>query len=203
MAIKVAKNISGFTFLLGILLFGCKTDRSVIEGVPLTGFYDSCAEYYDFGQMIKMGDPGDRFFISLPYSWDIREHYSDTLYGVFASNFMSIPIDTADRMSIVVSGYLTDEKLWNYYISELKQLKKDKKINVKETGSTEISGNDSFWIKFSQQLADQKVYNLVVYLKKEYSDEIYLIQSTVYDTQEYDKKFCYLKQVISSFEIVE
>lgn len=186
-----------------LFVFSCRSGRNVFEGIPQTNYYDSCDAFHDFGKMIKIGDPADKFMISLPYDWDIREHYTDTLYSIVAANFMSIPIDLKDRMSFLVSGYKTDKDLETYYIGELKQMKKDPNINIEETGHAMIMERKSFWIKFNQLIGDHTAFSLVVYIKKQEQDEVYLLQSMVFDFEKQDIKLCYMKQLVNSFEIVD
>ncbi len=201
MGIKRLFRYATVLLILWWFASGCRSDKNVIDGIPVTNYYDSCYEFHDFGDLTKVGDPQDKFMIALPYSWDTRYHYTDTLYTIVAANFMSIPIDLDQRMSITASGYTTQKNLEKYYRDELKQLKKDKNIDVEETGSTLIDGLKSFWIKFVQHIDEHRAFNLVMYVKKEDSQDIYLIQSTVYDPVNYNEKLCYMKRLINSFEI--
>ncbi|MCB0807598.1 MAG: hypothetical protein KDC05_17520 [Bacteroidales bacterium] len=203
MVINKHLHISIGSLIVIFLFFGCRTDRPLTEGVPVTGYFDSCNIWFDFGKMITIGDPGNKFMISLPYDWDIREHYTDTLYTIVAANFMSIPIEMNKRMSITATGYSTDEDSEQYYRKELRQLKKDNSIDVEETGTTLIRGIKCFWLRFVQHVGENKAYNLVVYVKETHSNDIYLIQSTVYDPYQYKDKLCLMKPLIESFEIVK
>jgi hypothetical protein len=141
--------------------------------------------------------------VSLPYDWDIREHYSDTLYTIVAANFMSIPIPLEERMSFSVSGYVTDKDPGSYYLDEIRQLKRDRTVALEETGSTIIADLLCYWIKFTQKVDDHEAYNLVVYVKKPENKEVYILQSIVYSSEKHDLMLCYMKQLINSFEIVD
>jgi len=201
----INKNFRWLILLPVICWIGhaCVSDKNLIEGIPVTSYYDSCDAFTDFGELIKIGDPQDKFMISLPFSWDIREHYTDTLYTIVAANFMSIPIEFIDRMSFTVSGYNTDKTLDKYYHDELRQLKKDKSITVEETGPVNISDMNCFWVKFVQQVDELKAFSLVVYIMADKSGDIFLLQSTVYDANNYNDKLCYMKQLVNTFEIEE
>lgn len=188
---------------LALLASKCDSGNRSIKGVPVTDFYDSCqADPYDFGQIITIGDPGDKFMISLPYSWDIRENYSDTAYVMYAANYISIPIPGNERMALIVSGYNSDEDLEDYYLHELKTLRKDASLRLMETGTTDLNDKlQGYWVLFNSSSDKQTIHNLVVYLKNPVQDEIYLIQSLVYGAENYKTKLCYLKQLVRTFEI--
>ncbi len=138
--------------------------------------------------------------VTLPYDWDIRENYSDSVYGMQAGNFFSIPIDVDKRMFFMVSGYSTEFWLEDYYLNELKTLKKESNIELLETGKTHIDELESYWVKFS---VSQKVFHLVMYVKHPQLDDLYLLQASVYDPEEYDLKLCYMKQLFNSFELTK
>jgi len=165
-----------FLVLIVIVAAKCDNDTNDLKGVPVTDFYDSCLfEDYSFGQMFTIGDPNDKFMIRLPYDWDIRENYSDTVYGMQTGNFLSIPIEQEKRMSFMLSGYTTELSLEEYYLDEFKSLKKDDRINLEETGKTIINGVNAYWLKF---VSNEAVYHLVVYIKHPRLNDIYLLQAS-------------------------
>jgi len=181
----------------------CKDNQNKIEGIPLSDSYNQCSdEYFDFGDMITIGDPGDKFMIRLPYNWDIQETYSDTLYGIIASNTLEVRNDPEKFQLISVTGYQTEDSLLSYFKNELKVLKKDRNMRVLEAGQFILKDNTSYWVKFESIEAEHSIMNIVKYIKPVKEDEIYLIQSTVYKTEDYMDKLCYLKRLVDSFEIV-
>jgi hypothetical protein len=190
--------------MISVLLLSSRCDRSnKIDGIPVTQFYDTCDLWTsEFGQLVSVGDPEGRFIIKLPYNWDISESYSDTLYGIVAANFFTYPRPEKDRMSISVKGYRTDQPAVDYYQQELKALKKDKSYKVLETGTASISEMETYWLMFSTS-TESPVYNLVVYFRKENNEEVYIIQSSVYSSDNYLDKLCYMKQLIKTFEILD
>lgn len=191
-----------FTLLLPAVVlsgFRCSGDSRRLEAIPVTSFIDDCPEdYHDFGEMVSVGDPDQRFMISLPYSWDIRESYGDSLYGVFASNFLSIPKPAEDQLSLSVSGYTTEKELQDYFADELLVLLEDENTIILERGTSLASGLESPWVLFEMKPG---IYVMVYYVKEAARDDIYLIQSVSYDTVEYKVKMCYLKQIINTFEL--
>lgn len=190
-------------FVIVIIIVGakCDNDKNTILDIPVTDYYDSClVDDYSFGQMITIGDPNDKFLITLPYDWDVRENYSDSVYGIQAGNFLSIPIEIKDHMFFMLSGYSTELSLEDYYMNELKSFKKESNINLQETGKTMINEVDSYWIKFS---VDEKVFHLVMYIKHPTLDDLYLLQASAYNTDKYDVKLCHMKQFFNSFELGE
>jgi hypothetical protein len=88
--------------------------------------------------------------------------------------------------------------LEKYYLNELKTLKANSKVELFETGKTFINGIESYWVKFS---SNEEVFHLVVYIKHPKSEDLYLLQGSVYYSEKYDVRLCYLKQIIDSFEI--
>jgi hypothetical protein len=204
---NMATKAITYTLLLSVLILlvaaRCSHNSNSIKGVKITTYYDSCetADVY-FGDQITIGDPNDRFMISLPYSWDIRETYTDTIYGMFAANFLSIPIAIKERLALMVTGYETEMSGEVYFLNELKTLKKDDAVALMETGMVVINERKCHWIMF-QNAGEHKVFHLVVYVKNEKNNDIYILQSMTYDTDNYKDKLCNLKRLIKSFEILE
>lgn len=181
----------------------CSPTHLSIDDIPQTDFFDSCSagpEIY-FGQEVSIGDPGERFLISLPYSWDIRESYSDTLYGIFGSNFMTSEKKDTEKMSLGIMAYASDLSLKDYYTNELQSLLDDKQTQVLETGSTSVQQKNAYWVKFKSTYPEKEVYQLVLYLKNRNKPEIYLVQATAYSADKYEYILCNLKLFMQQIEI--
>lgn len=186
------------------LALSCKDGAERIEGIPVSDSYNKCSdEYYDFGDMITIGDPGDKFMIRLPYNWDIQETYSDTLYGIIASNTLESLNEPKRFQLISVTGYQTKDLLVSYFKNEIKLLKKDKNMKVLEVGTMNMENDTLYWVKFERSEEEHKIMNIVKYIKSEGTDELYLIQTTVYKSEDYMDKLCYLKGLVDSFELVD
>jgi len=199
----MAKNLVYFLF---ILLISAKcVNHEKLEGVRLSTSYNDCGdEYHDFGEIITIGDPNDRFMISLPYEWEIQETYTDTLYGMIATNRYEAMGKPEDFVLVSVTGYQTTDSLAQYFRKEVKALRKDRNMKMLEAGRITIKDQPGLWIKFKSKELESEVMNLVVYMKNPYrKDEIFLLQSSVYYSDNYMDNLCYLKQLITSFEIVE
>ena len=182
----------------------CSDHKNKIEGIPVSDFYNNCEEeYIDYGDMITLGDPNDKFMIRLPYNWDIQESYSDTLYGIIASNRYEAGNDPEKFLLVTVTGYQTNDSLYGYFIKEIKTLKKDKSMKVIAVGHMEINEEIAYWVKFESDESDFQIMNLVQYVMSESKNEIYLIQSSVYKSDDYDKELCRLKRFTDSFELVK
>jgi len=180
----------------------CGYRGETIEGIPITDLYNSCPdEYYDFGEIITIGDPNDKFMIGLPYSWAIQENYTDTLYGITASNMYDAGNDPEKFMMISIYGYHTNDSLFSYFSKEIIGMKKDKNTIVKELGEIEFNNEKSYWVKFENYENDDKLINFVQYIKTPAKSEVYLLQSTILHTENYMEKICFLKQIVNSFEI--
>jgi len=190
-------------FIVPVLIisgFQCSDNSSLFENIPDSEFIENCPdEYYEFGETVNIGDPNDRFMIALPYSWDIRESYTDSVYGIFSSNFLSIPQKTEDQMALSVSGYTSEKELQDYFKGELIELVKEDKIIVKEKGNAMLAGKMYPWVHF--EMTDGS-HNMVYYINNTETNDYYLVQTATYDTVNYRTKFCYLKQLVNSFEIV-
>ena len=61
------KPITLLFIAIGILLMASRCDHSAIsvKDIPVTDFYDSCSTdtYIEFGKLITLADPAERFFI--------------------------------------------------------------------------------------------------------------------------------------------
>ena len=150
--------------------------------------------------MVSVADPNRRFVIRLPYSWDIRESYGDSLYGVFASNFLSVPIPVDQRLALSVTGYSLEGELEDYTRDEFLELINDDDSHVLERGSSTFAGQENPWLLFEMRPG---IYNMVYYLLEPGHKDIFLIQSVCYDTVNYKNRMCQLKQLVNSFEWME
>lgn len=201
MDIRSKKYVLMGLVIILLTAFQCTSDTKLLEEIPESQFVDNCPDvYYDFGQTVYLGDPNDRFMIRLPYSWDIRESYTDSIYGLYASNFLSIPVEVRKRLGLSVSGYEIEKNLQEYVHDELIELIKDEHTKVMERGESMFAGIKNPWVLFEMQGG---IFNMVYYVKHPKKSEIYLIQAVSYDTLGYRNKMCQLKQLVNSFEIVE
>ncbi len=76
-------------------------------------------------------------------------------------------------------------------------------MNVLEMGTMNMENDTFYWIKFESSEGEHKIMNIVKYIKSEGTDELYLIQTTVYKSENYMDKLCYLKGLVDSFEMVD
>lgn len=198
-------KIRNLIYLVVLVLIAakCGDHKNKIEGIPVSDFYNNCEEeYIDYGDMITLGDPSDKFMIRLPYSWDIQENYSDTLYGIIASNRYEAGNDPEKFILVSVTGYQTTDSLFAYFKKELKTLKKDKSMKAIEVGQIELNEENTYWVKFESDQSGYKIMNIVQYVKSEEKNEIYLIQSSVYKSDNCKTQLCRLKRLTNSFELV-
>jgi hypothetical protein len=187
-----------------LLINACQPSGPEIAGVPFTQYYNNCQDIqYDFGETITIGDPNDRFMVTLPYEWDIQETYSDTLYGMIVTNAPETEGDPGAFLLFSITGYKTTDSLLTYFSKEVAMLKKEKTMKVLEAGKMDFNGKDSFWIKFESSLGENTILNIVKYIKSYSKNEIYLLQSSVNKTGDFDGKICLLKRLADSFELVE
>ena len=185
-----------------ITLNSCNFNKT-IEGIPVSESYNNCSDDSDFGDLITIGDPGNKFMITMPYSWDIQEVYSDTIYGIFGTNALDIDNDNSNLMSLSVSGYKTTDSLETYFRNEIKSMKKSAVFNLLETGIIEVNDQKSYWLAFEMKEEDVFIVSNVVYIKKPDANEIYLLQTLVYKSGDYEKRICALKGLVETFEFEE
>lgn len=192
-----------YIFFLFIIASKCDGPADIIEGIPISESYNNCEyDYYDFGETITLSDHLEKFMITLPYSWAIREALSDTLYGIIASNSFEEEINPEEFILITVTAYKTDNPLLDYVTKEIITLKNDKNIEVLEIGQNIVKEIPSRWVRFEKIENQFNIMNLVQYIKHEEANEIYLIQASVYSNEEAEKKICRLKRFIDSFELM-
>ena len=188
--------------IIVITISGCHSEKT-FEGIPVSDSYNLCNEDFDFGELTTIGDPGNKFMITLPYNWDIQEVYSDTVYGIFCSNAPDIEDDNSKLMSLSVTGYKTTDPLDSYFIKEIESMKNAAVFNLLETGEITIFEQQCHWLSFELKENETEVFSNVVYIKKPDADEIYLLQTLVYKSGDYKKRICALKGLVETFEFVE
>ena len=191
-----------FFAIIIITISGCHQEKT-FEGVPVSDSYNRCNEDFDFGELTTIGDPGNKFMITMPYSWDIQEVYSDTIYGIFGTNAPDIGNDNSKLMSLSVSGYKTNDSLETYFRNELRSMKKSALFNLLETGETEVNNQKGYWLTFEMKEGDEFIVSNVIYIKKNGTGEVYLLQTLVYKSNDYKKRICALKGLVETFEFVE
>lgn len=184
------------------ILFGCRQQQEIFPGIPRSGYFDRCETDTDFGETIRIGDRSGKFLITLPYEWDIRHIYSDTLYGLIASDEFLTGRDPLRTSSISVSGYTSELPLYDYAAIEAGSLQQDATIRVIEGGRTGLTGTDGIWLLFEKREMGLSFANLVVYAGAELRPEVYIIQATVVNTENYRAQICKLSGLIRSFEIL-
>jgi hypothetical protein len=190
-------------FIILTIIAACH-HKPEIAGVTQSQYYNSCPEKeYDFGEMITIGDPSDKFMITLPYEWDIQETYSDTLYGMIVTNAPLSENDPEGFLFLSVTGYKTSDSLFTYFKNEVSTLQKDKLMDNFEAGKIDFEGKDSYWVKFESIQKEDTILNVVKYIEAEGKNEIYLLQSSVKKTGSFDEKICILKNLVDSFELVK
>jgi hypothetical protein len=196
-----------YLFYLSVVFFlfsACREHGPEIAGIPFTQYYNNCPGIeYDFGETITIGDPNDKFMITLPYEWDIQETYSDTLYGMIVTNAPLSENDPEGFLFLSVTGYKTTDSLAVYFANEVSTLQKDKSMSRFEGGKIDFAGKEAYWVKFESIQKEDTLVNVVKYIKAESKNEIYLIQSSVKKTGTFDEKICILKNLVDSFELVE
>ncbi|MBN1339434.1 MAG: hypothetical protein JXA03_08925 [Bacteroidales bacterium] len=191
------------TAVVTVAVNACNERKTRFEGIPVTGFYTSCNIVSDFGETITIGDPDNKFMMTFPYAWDISEIYSDTLYGIIA---FQPPADTGqihDYMSVSVFGYQSDLSLTGYTIQEIKNLKNDRYKKVKETGELEIKERKARWVWFEDRQDNPGLENIVVYIRNDAADEVFIIQSSVLKKKDSAAKLCELKNLVMTFEFID
>lgn len=193
-----------YAFLITLMAISCHKGAPELAGVPLTDYYNRCSiDEYNFGEMITIGDPNDKFMVTLPYEWEIQETYTDTLYGMIATNSPLAANDPDNFLMISFTGYQTEDSLLNYFKKEIAALKNDKAMKVLEAGVMDFSGADSYWVKFENIQNSQPVMNVVKYLHAPIKGEIYMIHSAVSKSGNVDEKIAILKKLADSFELVK
>jgi hypothetical protein len=179
-----------------------KCDRKKINGVPVTDFYQRCYPQGDVDDsFMTVKDPSNKFEIKIPSVWEVNQNFSDTVYGIFAANFLKGELETNQWMSIAITGYSSEKPLEEYYKDELKLIKKDKTLQIRETGRSKIDGKKSFWLMFDKNDDGYLNSNIVSYLKINETNEVYIIQTTTYDTIDQLDKLCQLKFLVNTIKI--
>ena len=201
LSISMRPGVRSLLFLLLIIAnYSCK---DTIEGIKVTNYYDACPAFNtDLGDLATYKDPNNLFSIRLPYSWDVRESYSDTLYGIFAANILDSSSDIEKLESISTIGYQTNDSLEVYASKEIQGLKSVNDIRVKEVGKTRINGNRVIWVLFKSKVGQTEKGNLVVYLKSQGKNQIYILQASIYSSDNYKERLCNLKQILNTFKIL-
>jgi hypothetical protein len=195
------KRLLFFTIIV-ITVSGCQSGKT-FEGIPVSDSYNQCSDNSDFGELTTIGDPGNKFMITMPYSWDIQEVYSDTIYGIFGSNAYDIGNDNSKLLSLSVSGYKSEDSLATYFRNEIKSMKKSSEFRLLETGNITIDYQPGFWLSFELEEGEKVIYSIIVYLKRPDADEIFLLQTLTYKSGDWEKRICSLKAFVETFEFEE
>lgn len=196
-------RIGLFAIILSLATNACRDEKNRLSGIPVSDFYNSCDAIFDFGETITIGDPNNKFMMTFPYSWDISEIYSDTLYGIIAMKPVDLTDGMAEYRSVSVFGYNSTLSLSDYTVQEINNLKNDRQKKVKETGMMEIKGIDARWIWYEDRASNPNLENIVVYIRNHKMDEVFIIQSSVLKQADSETMLCQLKNLVRTFEFVD
>ncbi len=192
-------NLLALLFLLTSVSYSCK---DTIEGIKLINYYDACPAFNtDLGDLATFKDPNNLFSIRFPYDWDVRESFSDTLYGIFGANMLGSSSDIEKLESISAVAYQTLDSLEVYAANEIRGLKNEANIKVKQVGRTVINGNKVIWVLFKSKEELTSKGNLVIYIKKPSSNIVFILQASVYSSDNYKERLCNLKQLLNTFKL--
>ncbi|MCD4736424.1 MAG: hypothetical protein K8R53_10295 [Bacteroidales bacterium] len=200
---KQIRILAGVLVLFAFIISSCSDQQKKYLGIPVSEFYNNCQQIYDFGESITIGDPNDKFMITLPYSWDIREYYTDTLYGMIASPHPQSETYRNGIISFAVIGYQSNSTLEEYYRKEVGSLISDESMELSESGFANMGDLPARWIIFITREGSIELVHLVLYIKNPYAEEIFHLLSIVTKSEGYREYFCRLKVIANSFEFVE
>lgn len=188
---------------VGLALGSC-SKKNRIAGYRVSEFPSLCREEpKPYTGLTTIADPHELFQVKMPYMWDIQELYNDSVYGIIGANLEDAAADIRLLESFSVNGYRSPDSLTAYFIKEIEELKKSTQIRIQSLGTMEFAARDARWVLFETEEKTGVFYNMVIYVKKDNRDEIFLLQSTVYKTDDFMDRLCRIKTLFDTFKFLE
>ncbi|MBN3034944.1 MAG: hypothetical protein JW861_05115 [Bacteroidales bacterium] len=155
-----------------------------------------------FGEVSIWTDPANRFIISIPASWSVREVFSDTIYGIMGVNYMESREDPARLLSLSVTGYHGEGSLADYFSREAAAIREDPASDLWETGWMPAGVDSIPWMLFRMKGQPVPLVNWVV-IRTNHAGEFYHIQATTAEGKDALIRICELSRLTQTFELLE
>ncbi len=93
--------------------------------------------------------------------------------------------------------------LLDYFTAEVKNHDSDNEFKIFEIGKTNINGLESYWTLYeavNDEFGNHK--SIIYYVQRNESDTFYLLETLVYDSENYKETLCQLRSLIETFKII-
>ncbi len=196
------RNIAAIIVIaLTIIINACNIKQDNINGLKLTEDFCECSIENLYPDRKLFIDCDHKFSIELPKDWMFIENLIDTVKGVVASD---TTINFYKNGIVGICEYHTHfTSLLDYFTAEVKNHDSDNEYNIVEIGKININGLESFWTLYeavNDEFGNHK--SIIYYVQRNKSDTFYLLETTIYESENYKEKFCQLRSIIETFKII-
>jgi hypothetical protein len=166
-----------------------------LEGNFVKNFHD------DRLASVKYTEPSNMFSINIPYNWDIQEDFTDSIFGVLFMDTLNIADSYENFKSIAITKYTQNKNLEISFKKEISLLKNDANEIILRIGKEKIKTNQSYWMFTNSKFQDDAFYNLTYFLQGGNTQELFLLQATVYATEDYPSVLNELHKYLKTFDL--
>ncbi|MBS2213967.1 hypothetical protein KEM09_21340 [Carboxylicivirga mesophila] len=200
------RKLLAINILISLLVAvsSCKNEEDQINGMCINNdiFTHTTNDIIAYSKVFI--DKNNRFSIELPKDWMYAENIIDSVKGVVASD---TTINFHQNGIVNVCEYKTHfTSLREYFAAEIENLDTDNHFNIIQIGKARINGLESFWTLYeevkdttSNMIENHK--SLIYYVQRNKSDTFYLLETTVYDIENYQEKLRELRPILETFKI--
>ncbi len=193
-----SKIIQSLLLYIFFLLLSCGENNN-IQGYKMSEYMEGIDCIVVRNELQTYKDPFLNFQLDIPINWEVQVDKNDSLYGVLIIDTASFRVNYKDFQSIVITKYTQKVKeLKDYFISEIELMKNEKGYEIIKLGKLENESLNSYWVCYQTIIEPDRFHNLTIYTTDS-SENLFLIQTTIYMHNDYESKFCRLKQIIKEF----
>jgi hypothetical protein len=180
-----------------LVLFSCNN----IEGFQISKDFDDIGSLSVDTSYFKYSPPENIFSINIPKNWEVQEDFTDTLYGVFFMDTASFYIAIENFQSLTITKHPLNGNLKRTFKKELELIKQYKNDEIIKIGKTKINGTSSFWMLTESKNQDNYFYNLNYFINKKGDQHVFLIQISVYKTDNYISRISNILPSVHTFKV--
>lgn len=186
---------------LVLIISGCiNTDRN-IEGFVITnGRYKNCIEKMANPNFFYYRDSLEKFKIKLPRDWWLEKSETEDNYGITSVDSSMLQNET--RLIAVTVIPEINDNLFEYFSTEIKNMKNDSIMEIQEIGKHHIDSIESYWINYKAD-EELKTNGILNYLKDNQSNRVFIIHSVAFGENEIDNRLCHLQNLVMTFRLYD
>lgn len=195
------RNYLLFPLLIFVLFTAC-IKGGQINGHQVQGEFNKCDSFVDslLSHSQYYYHQGGKVAIKIPANWDIQENDSDSLWGIFAMDTIAFDKSYKNFSSIMVAKHEPTGDLKVGFETYLKAMETEVGYHVREIGTCKVGNNPAYWM-LADSFEEEFTFGNFCYYLETKNGNIYILQATVYLTDDYIQRLCNLIPILETFNV--